>query len=174
MCCRCCRFSHTSGRIQAASLAVRCATRQRTQQQHIKQVAAAINSLAQLQQQQRQRQQQQDPQQQQQQQDPQQQQQLYTCMVGNSLQVRLPIKSGVPFLDTAIRQVSSSGSSITKRLVPVATPNLASVDATDRFQQILPVGAHVSVVLWPSCVWSNSKFRGVTLNCVELWLQEQS
>lgn len=156
-----CRISRSYGRLQPASLFVKAATRQRAQQQHIKQVGASVNSITQLlpglQQQQR--------------------QEVFSCLSGTSLQVRLPVKPGAPYLDMTIRRLSqesssdpSSSSCSSRRLVPVATPNLAAVDAADRLQQLLPVSSAVSVVLWPSCVWSNSRFRGVTLNCVEVWL----
>lgn len=108
------------------------------------------------------------------------------------LQVRLPSKRSPNFLETTFKAVqqqqqqqpqdhnehscgngsgsNSNDSSIQARRVVVGTPNLSSAGAAAALEALLPEGRPVSLLLWPSCVWSNSRFTGVTLNCVEAWL----
>jgi hypothetical protein len=118
------------------------------QQQHVRQLAAAIDSIAALanipnpQQQQQQQQQVAEP-------------RLFTCLSGASLQVRLPCSKPGPVI---LRQHSTSSSSSSSSMSSPAilpVPSLQPPGAEAALQQLLPAGCAVSVLLWPCSVWAN-------------------
>jgi hypothetical protein len=151
-----CRLRSSNADDKAAAAAAAAATLllkgvDREQQQHLRQVAAAIDSLTSLVSRPA-------PQQQQQQ-----QLRLFTCLSGAHLQVRLPCSKPGPVI---VQHCSSSSSVKSPGLV--AVPDLQSPGAEAALQQVLPVGCAVSVLLCPCSVWANSKCVGVTLNCLQV------
>lgn len=97
---------------------------------------------------------------------------VYSCLSGAHIQVRLPCSKVPPALDTVVMQHSSSSTAhgACHARVPtiLPSPSLQSAGVAAELQGLLPVGSKVSVLVWPSCVWSNAVYVGVTLNCLQV------
>lgn len=81
-------------------------------------------------------------------------------------QAKLECRKTPALLDTIIKQQSVE----TQTYEKVSVPSLASDDAANILVSLLKPGKRCKLFVSPSCVWTNSKYTGVSVTVKEILL----